>query len=127
VIWELLTYGRGLCGLLELQRWGTNGKKVGDGTKIRFWGDLWLGSSSLAIQFWEIYCIVNEQNRNIADLLDGVNLKCIFRRCVDVRLYNMWEGVISIAESLNLTAEEDELIWMYNSSRIYSSQSPFIV
>jgi hypothetical protein len=34
--------------------------KVGDGSKVRFGEDLWIGSSSLVIQYWEIYCIVNE-------------------------------------------------------------------
>jgi hypothetical protein len=29
--------------------------KVGDGKKIKLWEDNWLGSSSLAIQFWELY------------------------------------------------------------------------
>jgi hypothetical protein len=57
--------------------------KVGDGTKIKFWEDMWLGSHSLAIQYWEVYSIVNEQNKTIAELWDGSNLKCTFRRCVD--------------------------------------------
>jgi hypothetical protein len=33
--------------------------KVGKGDS-RFWKDVWLGSSSLAIQYWELYSIVNE-------------------------------------------------------------------
>jgi hypothetical protein len=85
--------------------------KVGSGSKIRFWEDLWIGSSSLAIQYWEVYYIVNEQNKTIADLWDRVNLKCTFRRCVDARLYNLWEEVVSIAESLELSSEDDERIW----------------
>jgi hypothetical protein len=34
--------------------------KVGRGDKVRFWKDLWIGTSSLAIQYWELYCLVNE-------------------------------------------------------------------
>jgi hypothetical protein len=34
--------------------------KVGKCDKVRFWKDVWLGSSSLAIQYWELYSIVNE-------------------------------------------------------------------
>jgi hypothetical protein len=60
---------------------------VGNGSKTRFWEDLWIGSSSLAIQYWELYCIVNEHNKTIADLCDGTNLKCTFHRCVDRRLF----------------------------------------
>jgi hypothetical protein len=61
--------------------------KVGNGAKVRFWEDIWVGTSSLAIQFWDIYYIVNEQNKTVAELWDGVNLRCTFRRCVDRSLF----------------------------------------
>jgi hypothetical protein len=73
-------------------------RKIVDETKVRFWEDVWLESCSLAIQYWEIYSIVNEQNKAIAKLWDGSNLKYTFRRCVDRRVYNMWEEVCVIAE-----------------------------
>jgi hypothetical protein len=34
--------------------------KLGKGNKICFWEDLWIGTSSLAIQYWDLYYIVNE-------------------------------------------------------------------
>jgi hypothetical protein len=39
--------------------------KLGNGTKIQFWEDVWIGTSSLAI---EIYCLVNEHNKWIVEL-----------------------------------------------------------
>jgi hypothetical protein len=39
--------------------------KIGRGDKVRFWEDNWLGSSSLSIQFWKLYKIVNEKNATI--------------------------------------------------------------
>jgi hypothetical protein len=78
------------------------------GNRVRFWEDVWLSSSSLVIQYWELYCIVNEQNSTIADLWDGCNLKCTFRRTVDIRLFNLWEEVLNIASSLSLSNEDDE-------------------
>jgi hypothetical protein len=42
--------------------------KLGDGIKICFWEDVWIGTSSLAIQYWEIYCLVNEHNKSVAEL-----------------------------------------------------------
>jgi mannosylglycoprotein endo-beta-mannosidase len=41
---------------------------VGNGKKVRLWEDIWLGPSSLAIQFWPLYRIVVEQGKTIADL-----------------------------------------------------------
>jgi hypothetical protein len=57
---------------------------------VKFWEDNWLGSSNLAIQFWEIYVFVNEKSKTLHELWDGMNLKCALRRCVDERLMNMW-------------------------------------
>jgi hypothetical protein len=85
--------------------------KVGNVRKVRFWEDVWLGSLSLAIQFWDIYVIVNEQNATIADIWDGSQLKCSFKRCVDRRLFQRWEELVGIAESIVLIDEEDEPVW----------------
>jgi hypothetical protein len=74
-----------------------------------------LGSSNLAIQYWEIYCIVNEKNKTLAELWDGLSLKCTFHRCVDIRLCNMWEQVVSLVSTISL-GEEDELVCQFSSS-----------
>jgi hypothetical protein len=34
--------------------------KLGVGTRIHFWEDVWIGTSSLVIQCWELYCLINE-------------------------------------------------------------------
>jgi hypothetical protein len=97
--------------------------KVGNGMKIRLWEDNWLGSSSLAIQFWPLYEIVNEKGKTLAELWDGVNLKCTFRRTVSEGLYQSWLDIIELVSTVQFTNEEDEMIWQFNSSGIYSSQS----
>src|SRR4051794_36736399 len=40
---------------------------VGNGMNIKFWEDPWFGNCSLAIQFWDLYIICNQQNSTIAD------------------------------------------------------------
>jgi hypothetical protein len=60
--------------------------------------------------YWELYVIINEQNKYVVDLWDGVDLKCTFRRCVDVRLFNMWEEVVNITSTVIFSADEDEPI-----------------
>jgi hypothetical protein len=54
--------------------------KIGDENKVKFWEDNWLGSTSLAIQYWEVYVLVQEQAGTVAGLWDGVDLKYTFRR-----------------------------------------------
>jgi hypothetical protein len=34
--------------------------KLGDGSKVRFWEDQWVGNTSLAILYWPLY-VINEQ------------------------------------------------------------------
>jgi hypothetical protein len=82
-----------------------------------------LGSSSLVIQFWEFYSIVNKQNRSVAQLWDETNFKCTFRWCVDQRLFQMWGETIEIASTIVYFYEEDELIWSFQSSGLYSFHS----
>jgi hypothetical protein len=88
---------------------------------------VWVGSSSLAIQYWELHLILNEQNKAFAELWDGTQLKCLFRRCVDRRVFQLWDEVVSLASSITLTEEEDEPIWQFNSTGVYSSQSLYVV
>jgi hypothetical protein len=53
---------------------------------------------------------VNEQNKSIADLWDGVNLKCTFRRCVDRRLLLMWKELVGLVFKMESIDEEDALV-----------------
>lgn len=63
--------------------------KIGDGRKARFWEDCWLGSSSLAIQYWPLYRLVNEKNKPIADVWVDQELRFTFRRTLNEHLYNL--------------------------------------
>lgn len=78
--------------------------------------DNWLGSSSLAIQFYPLYKIVNEKGKSIADLWDGNNLKCTFRRNVLVELYHNRLEVVELISTVNLIDEEDEMVCQFTSS-----------
>ena len=55
---------------------------IGNGRKVRFWEDNWIGVACLAIIFWDLYVLVNEKTRSVADMWDGSTLKCTFKRCL---------------------------------------------
>jgi hypothetical protein len=38
---------------------------------------------------------MNQRNRTVVELWDRCNLKCTFRKCVDSRLFNLWEEVLN--------------------------------
>jgi hypothetical protein len=100
---------------------------VGNGKKIRFWEDQWPGNTSLAILFWPLYIINEQQGRSVSDVWDGVELQLSFRRDVSVRLMNMWEELKAAVESVELTDEEDHIMWCYNSSGKYFVQSLYAI
>jgi hypothetical protein len=66
----------------------------------------------LALQFNIRSSIVLLMNKTslIADLWDGVNLKCTFHRCVDRRLFLQWEELVNLVFTIDFPDEEDALI-----------------
>jgi hypothetical protein len=74
--------------------------KVGNVRRVRFWEDLWLGTCSLAIQYWDVYSIIFEQGKIIYDAWDGVNLKFTFRRTVDSATMEQWYEILQIASTI---------------------------
>jgi hypothetical protein len=95
--------------------------KLGKGTRIHFWEDVWIETTSLAIQYWTIYCLVNEHNKSMSELWDGETLKCTFRRCIDRRLFDMWDELVNLVTIVEMSEEDDALIWQFQSNGVYSS------
>jgi hypothetical protein len=84
---------------------------IGNDRKVRFWEDLWVGTCSLAIQYWNVYSIINEQGKTIREAWDGVNLKFTFMRTVSSEIMNQWLEVVQIASCLKYSKEEEAMIW----------------
>jgi hypothetical protein len=101
--------------------------KVGDGKKIKFWEDHWFGTCSLAIQYLDVYVLVNEQNKTIAELWDGETLIVTSRRCFHYELMVHWFEILHIAQSIHINNESDALIWMWEANGIYTVKSMYAV
>lgn len=99
--------------------------KVGNGKKIKFWEDLWFGSATLATQIWDLYTISNDQGITISYAWGGVDisLKLALEDVSTLRCPRVWYDLISITSSVNLTEEEDTLIWKHESKGVYSASS----
>ncbi|WVZ48702.1 LOW QUALITY PROTEIN: hypothetical protein U9M48_000121, partial [Paspalum notatum var. saurae] len=97
-------------GLLEMEKELGFGKIIG-----------WAPQQS---KYWSLYRYVNEKNQSVADLWDGVNLKCTFRRMGDV---NSMEEICQLASTISFNEEDDALVWTFTSKGIYSVQSLYKV
>jgi hypothetical protein len=109
--------------------WTSKAAKIGfqwqveNGRKIKFWEDQWIGTYSLAIQYWDVYVLTHEQNISIADAWDGIN----FRRCFDHDLIVKLYEIVQIAQTLNLNDEQDTLIWKFEANFLFSVMSMYAV
>jgi hypothetical protein len=100
---------------------------VGNGEKIRFSEDQWFGNTSLAIIFWPLYVINEQQGKTIKEVRDGEELKLSFRRTISNRLMLLWDELSAIGESITLNNEEDQILWSYNSNVKFSVQSLYAI
>ena len=100
---------------------------VGDGRKISFWEDIWFGTAPLAVQFWDLYSIVNEQGKTIHEIWDGCQLKCTFRRTFSNEFMMKWYELEDLMQHVVLSEEKDALIWQYENNGSYSSSSLYTI
>jgi hypothetical protein len=100
---------------------------VGNGKSIKFWEDIWFGNSPLATQFWDLYFVSNQQNKTIFDIWDGHELRGTFRITFTEDMMAQWYELLEIAKTISFSQDEDQLIWQYNSSGVYSSSSLYAI
>ena len=73
---------------------------VGDGTKVRFWEDIWFGTAPLATQFWDLFCICDQIGVSLASVWDGVEVKLTFRRNFSEDMMERWFELSEIISSV---------------------------
>ena len=100
---------------------------IGNGEKVRFWEDPWLGNTSLASVFWPLYVINEQHGKTVSQVWDGQELKLSFRRNMFEALMNMWLELCSLVEETSLNDEADQILWSYSSHGTYSMQSLYAV
>jgi hypothetical protein len=96
---------------------------VGNGIRVLFWEDTWIGNCCLAVAFWDLYVIANEHHCTIASVWDGQNLMITFRRTVSAELYDRWLELVELVNSISLSNEEDQPLWIFHPSGTYSVKS----
>jgi hypothetical protein len=98
---------------------------VGNGKKVYFWKDKWFGTAPLAVQFWNLYCRCNEKSKLLADIWVDGELRVSFRTTFSNEMVQMWE-LLEVVEDVEFRSEPDALIWTYEKSGTYSTQSFYV-
>jgi hypothetical protein len=86
--------------------------QVGDGSKIRFWEGHWFGSCSLAIQYWEIFSIVNEHDCTIREVWDGTNLRLLLE---ELWAEGFWTSGMSYNKLPVVSASQESLMQSFGN------------
>jgi hypothetical protein len=117
MIWALIFFGLILPLVLLFWKgvmWAADAAKmgyrwhVGNGARVLFWEDTWIGNCCLAVAFWDLYVIANEHHCTIASVWDGQNLMITFRRTVSAELYDRWLDLVELVNSISFSNEEDQ-------------------
>ena len=77
--------------------------KVGDGTTVRFWEDVWLGDMTLAQQYPSLYNIVQHKNVLVSTVFAQTPINITFRRGLNDHKYNEWLNLCQKIINVNLT------------------------
>ncbi|PNT69834.1 hypothetical protein BRADI_2g01182v3 [Brachypodium distachyon] len=97
--------------------------QVGNGKTVKFWENQWIGNASLAIMFWDICIVCNQQNVSVHEVWDGEELKLSFWRGFNLRFMAQWYDPEHLVAGTVLSDEHDSLIWKLHQSGCYTSQS----
>jgi hypothetical protein len=71
--------------------------RVQDGTRTRFWEDLWLGKDPLMLKYPSLYRIVRRKNVSVAQVLSTIPLNVSFRRALVGDNWDRWLNLVGMS------------------------------
>ena len=92
-----------------------------DGKKIRFWEDIWFGTSPLSVQFWPLYSICHQHCVTLAEVWDNVEIKLTFRRVFTTYMMEQWYCLEQIIKNTCFQECDDSLVWQYEAKGEYTT------
>ena len=83
---------------------------VGGGESTRFWEDTWLGETPLAMQYPNLYNIVQRKQNFVSSVMGTVPLNIQFRRSLVGERWTSWLHLVRRLMEVNLTDQPDKVI-----------------
>jgi hypothetical protein len=90
--------------------------KIGDGSWVHFWEDIWLGDTSLAQQYSSLYNIVQRKNILVATVLAQTPLDISFRRDFNEHKWNQWIHLCRRLMVVHLSDKPGKFVWKLTES-----------
>ena len=111
-------------GLKKIEEWYKKGRgwKLGNGRSINFLEDVWSGECPLRIVYPQLYGIFIDRSVTVREAFEsGWNFS--FRRRLQRTDHDQWKALMSEFEKVNITEEEDIMIWKLEKKGKFSSKS----
>jgi hypothetical protein len=99
--------------------------RVGSGSLVRFWEDVWLGEMALAHQYPSLYNIVMHKNVSDHSVLSSRPLNIGFRRTLDGSKWDEWMHLCNRLILVHLNDEPDRFVWKLTKSGIFTVKSMY--
>jgi hypothetical protein len=100
--------------------------RVGNGTFVRFWKDVWMGDTPLSHQYPALYNIVQHKNVLVSTVLAAEPINISFGRGFNDNKWIQWLHLCQRLININLTSEPDRFIWKLTDSGVFSVKSMYL-
>jgi hypothetical protein len=100
--------------------------KLGNGTSVRFWEDVWLGGTPLSHQYPALYNITQHKNVLVSTVFATEPINISFRRGLNDNKWVQWLHLCQRLITIDLTTEPDKFIWKLTDSGIFSVKSMYL-
>ncbi|XP_059277663.1 uncharacterized protein LOC132031768 [Lycium ferocissimum] len=100
--------------------------KVGNGLKVSFWNDIWLGDTALKVKFPALFVLSQKRHATVAEMWTGQGWDLDLRRHLnDWEMEMVAEFHSTMAAFINLTGERDTLEWKKDGKGIFTVNSAY--
>jgi hypothetical protein len=99
--------------------------KIGDGSTVRFWEDIWLGDKTLAQQYPSLYHIAQHRNVLVADVLTHVPLNIQFQRGLHGNKWMDWLNLCRRLMNVTLQDQTDSFVWNLTTTGLFTVKSMY--
>jgi hypothetical protein len=99
---------------------------IKDGTKTRFWDDIWVGDKPLKVKYPSLYNTVRDRHATVSKVLASSPLNISFRRALVGNKLLEWLNLVAQISNVELVGGSDYFRWNLTKSGLFSVRSLYL-
>jgi hypothetical protein len=99
---------------------------IKDGTKMRFWDDIWVGDKPLKVKYPSLYNTVRDRHATVSKVLASTPLNISFRRALVGNKLLEWLNLVAQISNVELVGGSDYFRWNLTKSGLFSVRSLYL-